>query len=233
MRLNRTALRVSAGIAIFAVAAVGVGLAVDAQSPMPLQPGEHRDEPRHKPPARPQKPRPKPEAQAPANRIETAQPNSAPAAQPGNAAAQLPPSVFDQHAAQGNIKTCAKVFGVLGRLAAADSQYTAQTQWDSNAGNDHSVQSLVALQGGAGNPAQQAAGVVFAAPIGQSCEGTLVRVTPTNNTCQAVAAELGKLPGKDGTLGNLNVMTMNNGMQIMLVPFGDGCVAVTTLRASG
>jgi hypothetical protein len=235
MRLDRTVLRVCAATGIFALAALGVGLSVgvDAQqSPLSLQPSEPTEAPR-RPPARP-KPRPKPEAQAQPNNAAKPQ-ASEPAAQPSNDAATQaqPASVFDQHAQQGNIKTCAKVFGVLGRLVAADSKYTAQTQWDSNAGNDHSVESLVALEGGAGNPTQQAAGVVYAAPVGETCEGAFVRVTPTNSNCQAVATELGRLNGKGAALGNLGVINMENGTQVMLVPFGNACIAVSTLRASG
>jgi hypothetical protein len=232
MPLSRTALRIGAASGIFILAALGVGLsvAVDAQqSPLSLQPNEA---PR-RPPARP-KPRPKPEAQGQTNEPSTAQSSEPATQQPNNAAAQAQPeSVFDEHARQGNIKTCAKVFGVLGRLVAADSPFTAQTQWDSTSGDSHAVESIVALNGGPGNPTQPAAGVVFAAPVGESCEGTLVRVTPTNSNCQAVAADLGKMNGKGASLGNLGVINMENGTQVMLVPFGNACIAVSTLRASG
>ncbi|MGL3213102.1 hypothetical protein [Bradyrhizobium sp. BR 1433] len=61
--------------------------------------------------------------------------------------------MFDEHARQGNIATCANLFGTLGRGLAMNSNYTAQSQWDAKAGNSHSVQSLVAL---APNQASQA-----------------------------------------------------------------------------
>ncbi|MFC7399958.1 hypothetical protein ACFQU1_22400 [Chelatococcus sp. GCM10030263] len=232
MPLNRTVLRVGAAIVVIAAIGVGLSVAVDAQqSPLSLQPSGPNEAPPR--PARP-KPRPKPEAQTQPNHPSTSQASEPATQQPNQAAAQAQPeTVFDEHARQGNIKTCAKVFGVLGRLLAADSTFTAQTQWESASGDSHSVQSIVALNGGSGNPTQQAAGVVFAAPIGQTCEGTLVRVTPTNSNCQAVAADLGKMNGKGASLGNLGVINMENGTQVMLVPFGNACIAVSTLRASG
>jgi hypothetical protein len=157
-----------------------------------------------------------------------------------NAAAQPPvapppgqaPSVFDEHARQGKIVTCANVFGALGRGVAGDSFFTAKTQWDSKAGDTHAVESIVALDGEPTNPNQKAAGVVFATPNGHSCEGTLVRVTPTKDNCATMAAALAKINGQTGVLGNLTVMALPNGAQVVLVPFGEACVAVTTLRAS-
>jgi hypothetical protein len=169
-----------------------------------------------------------------------AEPTPQPAEPAQNAAAPPPavpppgptPSIFDEHARQGKIVTCANVFGALGRGVAGASVFTAQTQWDSKAGDAHAVESLVALNGDPNNPAQNAAGVVFAAPNGHSCEGTLVRVTPAKDNCATMAAALAKVNGRTGALGDLTVMALPNGAQVMLVPFGEACVAVTTLRAS-
>jgi hypothetical protein len=93
---------------------------------------------------------------------------------------------------------------------ATDSTYTAQTQWDARAGDAHSVESVVALSAAA-NPAATAAGIVFAAPVGRSCEGTLVRVTPTTDNCLSVGAELMKQNGKAGALGDLPLVALPNG----------------------
>ncbi|MDH2343896.1 MULTISPECIES: hypothetical protein [unclassified Bradyrhizobium] len=230
MRL-KTPILIFAAVVVAALSAAGVvGYAQQIQPaqapPMPLQPGA--PEAAKKPAAaklQPHKPRPQ-EVQTP--------PSAAASAPPQQAGQQ--PTVFDDHARQGNIVTCANLFGTLGRGLAANSNYTAQSQWDAKAGNAHSVQSLVALapnQPAQGNANQQAAGVVFAAPVGSTCEGNLVRVTPRMESCPTVAAELAKLNGQNGALGDLATIALPNGAQVVLVPFGNACIAVTALRIAG
>lgn len=220
---TRTLVLIFAAVVVAALGAAGVVVyAQQAQQPMPLQPQATpakkaaKQQPPHK--ARPQ------EAQSPA---------AAAPVLPQQAAQQ--PTVFDDHAKQGNIVTCANVFATLGRGVAVNSTYTAQSQWDQKAGNAHSVQSLVALTPNQApqNNAQRAAGIVFAAPVGSSCEGNLVRVTPSAESCPAVAAELAKLHGQSGTLGDLATLALPNGALVMLIPFGNACVAVTAMRIAG
>ncbi|MEW6639859.1 MAG: hypothetical protein AB1586_05075 [Pseudomonadota bacterium] len=230
MHFNRTALLALASVGgALVIAAFGTGVMVFAQqtSPTPLSPpGTAVPAPVKKSPVAVAKPQPKPRAAD-----GQAQPGNAAAAQTQQAAQQ--PTVFDEHARQGNIATCANVFGALGRGLATNSAFTAQSQWDAKAGNAHSVQSLVVLNQTQANGAQHAAGVVFAAPVGSVCEGNLVRVTPNPESCPVVAAELAKLNGQSGALGDLSLMTLPNGAQIMLIPFGNACVAVTALRIAG
>lgn len=230
MQVNRTfVLILSSVIVALVVAAFGAGVVGYAQQsqPTPLQPS-YAAPPARKPVAA--KPQPKPQAQGQGQ----GQAGNAAAAQP-QPTAQQQPTVFDEHARQGNIATCANLFGTLGRGLATNSTYTAQSQWDAKAGNAHSVQSLVALTPNQNpqNTTQRAAGVVFAAPVGSTCEGNLVRVTPNADSCPTVAAELAKLNGQNGALGDLATLTLPNGAQVMLIPFGSGCVAVTTLRIAG
>ncbi len=229
MQVNRTfVLILSSVVVALVVAAFGAGVVGYAQQSQPtqLQP-TYAAPPARKPVAA--KPQPKPQAQGQGQ----GQPGNAAAAQPQPAAAQQP-TVFDEHARQGNIATCANLFGTLGRGLATNSTYTAQSQWDAKAGNAHSVQSLVALGPAQNAPnAQRAAGVVFAAPVGSACEGNLVRVTPSADTCPAVAAELAKLNGQNGVLGDLATITLPNGAQVVLIPVGNACVAVTALRIAG
>jgi hypothetical protein len=228
MQLNRTFVLIFASVVVaLVVAAFGaavVGYAQQTAPPTQLQPATAAPQPAKKPAAAKQHARPQAQTQ----------PASALPAQPQPTAAQQPPTVFDEHAHQANIVTCANLFGTLGRGLTPNSTYTAQSQWDSKAGNVHSVQSLVALnQTAANNTSQPAAGVVFAAPVGSACEGNLVRVTPSPESCPAVAAELAKLNGQNGTLGDLATITLPNGAQIMLIPFGNACIAVTALRVAG
>jgi hypothetical protein len=229
MQLNRTlALIVASVIVALAVATFGaavVGYAQQSSPPTQLQPPPGAPQPAKRPLAA--KPHARPQAQV--------QPAAPAPAQAPPAAGQQQATVFDEHARQANITTCANLFGTLGRGLTANTTYTAQSQWDSRAGNVHSVQSLVALNQAAPNnaAAQPAAGVVFAAPVGSGCEGNLVRVTPNPQSCPAVAAELGKLNGQSGALGDLSTLTLPNGAQVLLIPFGNACVAVTALRVAG
>ncbi|MCL2716510.1 MAG: hypothetical protein FWD68_18580 [Alphaproteobacteria bacterium] len=143
-------------------------------------------------------------------------------------------SVFDDHIRQGKIVTCARTFGALGRRISANSAYTAQSEWDSRASNDHSIQALVALTPPPNAPTHQPdAGIVFAAPVGSSCEGHLMRVTPVSENCADIAAKLAKSQGQNSMLGDLSVSAMPNGSQVMLIPFEKSCIAVTVLRGTG
>lgn len=151
---------------------------------------------------------------------------------PGGQPAQTP-TVFDQHARQGKITTCANLFGSLGRGLATGTTYSAQSHWNESAGNAHTVQSLVAMKSETKNPGQVTAGVVFAAPVGGACEGGVVKVTPTAQSCPALAADLIKGNGRSAVLGGLTVVALPNGEQIMLVPWQNACVAVATLQAAG
>ncbi|WP_143201872.1 hypothetical protein [Bradyrhizobium sp. NAS96.2] len=236
--MRRTLGLIFVAVVVAALGAAGVVVYAQQAQPVPLQPAAPA--PAKKPAAaakpQPHKQRP-PEAQTP--------PSAAASVPPQQAGQQ--PTVFDEHARQGNVVTCANLFGTLGRGLAMNSNYTAQSQWDAKAGNSHSVQSLVALapnqgpqnqasqgnQAPQGNTAQQAAGVVFAAPVGSACEGNLVRVTPRAENCSTVAAELAKLNGQSGALGELATIALPNGAQVVLIPFGNACVAVTALRVAG
>jgi hypothetical protein len=263
MRLNRTAvLALAAGSILFPTAfgADCVVYAQEATTPLQLSPAPASTQssegtaPAKRPGGKARKAQPQKQAQAPkpagsqptlaAQPAPSAQPTPAvAAAQPAPAAQPTPespasagqpaPTVFDEQARQGQLATCAKVFGALGRGLAADAAFTARTQWDSKAADAHSVQSIVALSRGSGDSALESAGVVFTAPVGGACEGTMVRVTPANDNCQTLAAALGKLNGQSASLGDLALIALPNGAQIVLVPFGNACIAVTTLRTSG
>jgi hypothetical protein len=234
MRL-KTPILIFAAVVVAALSAAGVvGYAQQMQpaqaQPMPLQPATPAPAKKPAAAAKPQPHKRAPEAQTP--------PAGAASAPPQQAGQQ--PTVFDEHARQGNIVTCANLFGTLGRGLAMNSNYAAQSQWDAKAGNSHSVQSLVTLapnqasQGQAPQDnTQRAAGIVFAAPVGSSCEGNLVRVTPRTESCSTVAAELAKLNGQNGALGELATVALPNGAQVVLIPFGNACVAVTALRGAG
>jgi hypothetical protein len=170
---------------------------------------------------------PTPAAKPAAESEETAKPQEQADAQ------QAAASVFAAHAKEGKIGACTNVFTALGRGVVADETYTVKTQWNPKAADAHAVASLVALDGNAESQGQRGAGVVFAAPVGRSCEGTLVRVTPVKASCQAISTELVNQKGQVGTLGDLPFVTMPNGAQVVLVPLDQSCVAMTSLSIGG
>lgn len=222
--MRRTLGLIFVAVVVAALGAAGVVVYAQQSQPVPLQPATPAPAKKPAAAAKPQPHKPRPQETPPAA-----------ASVPPQQAGQQP-TVFDEHARQGNITTCANLFGTLGRGLAMNSTYTAQSQWDAKAGNAHSVQSLVALapnQASPGTANQQAAGIVFAAPVGSSCEGNLVRVTPRTENCSTVAAELAKLNGQNGALGELATIALPNGAQVVLIPSGNACVAVTALRVAG
>ena len=228
LSMRRTLGLIFVAVVVAALGAAGVVVYAQQTQPVPLQPAVPA--PAKKPAAAAAKPQPHKQ------RPQEAQTPAAAAASVPQQQAGQQPTVFDDHARQGNIATCANLFGLLGRGLATNSNYTAQSQWDAKAGNSHSVQSLVALapnQAPQGSAAQRAAGIVFAAPVGSSCEGNLVWVTPSAESCPTVAAELAKLNGQNGALGDLATIALPNGAQVVLIPFGNACVAVTALRVAG
>ncbi|GKQ51988.1 hypothetical protein BRSPCE3_28430 [Bradyrhizobium sp. Ce-3] len=230
MRL-KTPILIFTAVVVAALSAAGVVVYAQQSQPVPLQPAA---------PAPAKKPAAAAKPQPHKQRAPETPPAAAAAVPPQQGGQQ--PTVFDEQARQANIATCANLFGTLGRGLAMNSTYTAQSQWDAKAGNSHSVQSLVALapnqapqsQTAQGSAASQpAAGIVFAAPVGSSCEGNLVRVTPRAENCSTVAAELAKLNGQAGALGELPTVALPNGAQVVLIPFGNACIAVTALRIAG
>jgi len=80
----------------------------------------------------------------------------------------------------------------------------------------------------------QAAGVVFASPVGQTCEGSLVRVAPFPKSCQQVAQTLPKGSVAADNLSNAMLFNLaDNGGQALLVPSGNTCIVVSVARMAG
>jgi hypothetical protein len=220
MRLAKTLLLGTVSVALIAGAVVAFDLVGFAQ--LPAQAADAR----------------KPAAEAPKAQEQAAQNKQPAAAQPAApqpaAATTATGTVFDEHVKQAKIGACGNVFSALGRGVAADASYAAQTQWDTKAVDAHAVESIVALSAGPSTQGMPAAGVVFTAPVGRSCEGTLVRVTPVKASCQAVATQLvGQEKGQAGMLGDLPLVSLPNGARVVLMSIDGNCVAMTSLRAVG
>ncbi|TPI38493.1 hypothetical protein FJW07_14650 [Mesorhizobium sp. B3-1-9] len=141
---------------------------------------------------------------------------------------------FQAHVAQAGVRTCANLFTTLGQALTAGSTYAVQTQWDKTSPDAHAVQAVAGMSYDLPDYKTQAAGVVFASPVGQTCEGGFVRVAPFQRSCQEVA---GTLPKGSLLADNLSKTMLfnlaNNGGQALLVPTGNTCVVVSVARMGG
>lgn len=61
----------------------------------------------------------------------------------------------------------------------------------------------------------------------------MVNIISSRECCLDLGAVLPKQNGQVGMLSNLSIFTMPNVAQILLLPPGEGCVAVIMLRATG
>lgn len=163
------------------------------------------------------------------NRTPAAAAQTAPApAAKGAVQAEAPDNVFAAHARDAGIKTCSSLFVTLGKTVAEGAQYAAQTHWSKAEPDRHSVQSLVGLTFGDG----AGAGVVLTSPLGLGCEGSLVRIVPIQQSCQAAANLLPPGSTQAQTLANLSIFNLAGGGQAMLIPAGAGCVVATIVHAA-
>ncbi|WP_139812665.1 hypothetical protein [Ensifer aridi] len=149
----------------------------------------------------------------------------------GTAAGETP---FEKHANQAGVRTCAKVFAALGQALTLGTTYTEQTQWNTSSPDTHPVQAIAGMTYDLPDYKAQAAGVVFASPIGQGCEGGFVRVAPFQKTCQDIVQTLPKGSVLADNLSNSMLFNLaNDGGQALLVPTGNACVVVSVARMAG
>jgi len=145
------------------------------------------------------------------------------------------PDPFTVHGRQYGLKACGNIYAALGKALTDGSQFAVQTQVAKSDADKHAVQGTVGLaykSDGTGYSGP-AAGVVFVAPVGQTCEGTGVRVVPLSQNCQAAASLLPAGSKPQTPLSGISVYGLTSGGQVMLFPSGNGCVAISILRAGG
>jgi hypothetical protein len=140
---------------------------------------------------------------------------------------------FVAHAQEAGLSRCEAVLPVLGDILTAGTTYDVQTQWDQERPDERSVQSLVGIDYQGSDSAGAGAGIVFAMPSAQGCDGVAVRVVPLPESCEE--APRGLQPGSTlrGTLRGTPVYDLPEQTgQVMLIGQGEGCVAVTVVNAS-
>lgn len=155
-------------------------------------------------------------------------------AKPMSADASANKNPFQAHVSQAGLRTCANLFATLGQALTAGSTYAIQTQWDNGSPDTHAVQAVAGMSYDLPDYKTQAAGVVFASPVGQTCEGGFVRVAPFQHSCQDVAATLPKGSLLADNLSNTMLFNLaNNGGQALLVPTGNTCIVVSVAHMGG
>lgn len=141
---------------------------------------------------------------------------------------------FRQQAEQLGIQRCTNLFSAAGAVTTAGSTYAVQANANGDNPDAHAVQGIAGISYDTPELRGSAAGVVLAAPVGQGCEGQLVRVAPFQQPCAEV---VGLLPSGSTPAGNLvDVPLYNlggNQGQAMLVSSGNSCVVVTVAPLSG
>lgn len=143
---------------------------------------------------------------------------------------------FQTHAEQAGAKTCTATYAALGKMLTDGTQFMVQTQTAKAEVDQHALQGVVGITfppSKDGNFTGPAAGLVFAAPTAQGCEGTMVRVVPFPQNCQAAVNLLPKGSQQLQPLSGLPVFALASGGQAMLMPAGNGCVVLSIMRAGG
>lgn len=141
------------------------------------------------------------------------------------------PNLFAQQASQLHANTCAKLYTTLGDLAVAGATYSLKTEADRASPDAHSVRGTAGMTYNLAGLKGQAAALVSAAPLGNSCEGQFVRVVPFRSDCQQLLRDF---PAGSKSTGNLSGVTMydlgpNRG-QALVIPSGATCVIVSIFQ---
>lgn len=142
-----------------------------------------------------------------------------------------PGNLFDQHLLQSGIFACADTFGRLGADLTNGAPFGIRSRWKTNeAGTIDSIYAQVgmALPDGNGGLTMPGAGIVFAAGVeNKGCAGLLVRVTSIPATCDAFAQGRPEGARLGPTLQNLKTVELATGQDLILLPVGNSCVALS------
>lgn len=145
----------------------------------------------------------------------------------------LPDTPFLQHTKQAGLQACSNVFPVLGQLLTSGAQYSIQSSWNNQTPDKHAVQALVGMDYTTEGYSASAAGIVFAAPTGSVCEGTMVRIAPYTQPCAEIPAMLEQGSKLVNTLGKVAVYELaGNRGNALLLPTGNSCVVVSVAQAA-
>jgi hypothetical protein len=131
------------------------------------------------------------------------------------------------------VRKCANLFSALGQTVANGAAYAAQTQADSSAPDAHVVHGVLGMDYDDATFDGHAAGIVLVAPVGNACEGQMVRVAPFQQSCTDVIARLPAGSTLTAELSGVPLYDLGAGQgQALLVPSAGSCVVVTVARAA-
>ncbi len=137
-------------------------------------------------------------------------------------------NAFQDQAAKLGVRRCTNVFAALGQSASGGASYAVQVMANRAAPDAHTVAGAAGMTYQIPEYSGPAVSVVSAAPVGQGCEGQMVRVTPFQKSCQDVVK---LFPGGSTVAANLSGVPVynlgGNQGQAMLLANGNGCVVVT------
>lgn len=137
-------------------------------------------------------------------------------------------NAFQEQAGKLGVRRCANLFAALGQSATNGSTYAVQVQANQAAPDAHVVAGVAGITYDTPQYKGQAAGIALAAPVGQSCEGQMVRVAPFQQPCPAM---LTQLPSGSTVAANLSGVPLynlgGNQGQALLLTSGATCVVVT------
>ncbi|MPR64270.1 hypothetical protein D7027_21000 [Ochrobactrum intermedium] len=134
---------------------------------------------------------------------------------------------FEDHVKQAGVETCGAAFPAMGKLLTRNSQYMVQSKWNREEPERHIVEGLVGMQFDTPDYKGPSLGYVLAAPIDGSCSGAMLRITPFAQNCTALVERLLPDSTPTGELEGLRTYTVSNGSQIVVMPIGENCVAVS------
>lgn len=141
--------------------------------------------------------------------------------------------VFAEQAGKLGAQKCAPLYSVLGDLVSQGADYAVRTETNKQAPDAHLIQGAIGMTYNLPDLKGQAAGLVFAAPVANGCEGHFVRIAPFQKPCQQVVKDLpaGSVAAAD--LSGVPVYQLGGGQgQALMIASGASCVVVTVTPGS-
>jgi hypothetical protein len=141
--------------------------------------------------------------------------------------------VFAEQAGKLGAQKCARLYSVLGDLVSHGADYAVRTETNKQAPDAHLIQGAVGMTYNLPDMKGQAAGLVFASPVANGCEGHFVRIAPFQKPCQQVVKDLpaGSVAAAD--LSGVPVYQLGGGQgQALMIASGASCVVVTVTPGS-
>lgn len=144
------------------------------------------------------------------------------------AAAPPATNLFQDQAGKLGARKCASLYATLGQGMTQGAAYTLKTETSKQAPDTHMVQGVVGMSYNLPDLKGPAGGIVLATPMGQGCEGYMVRVAPFQKPCAEVLRLLPAGSVEEQRLSGVPQYRLGgNQGQALIIPSGSTCVVVT------